>query len=104
MNLYIFILEKEEHLDNLLEAMVEAEIEGISVIDATGAKKVLAEDIPIFAGIIQAMQGDRGRHKIVLGISENDAIGELKEILKDLAPDLLDKGLRIYTFRVEQGI
>ncbi len=104
MNLYIFILEREEFLDDLLEAMIEAEIEGISIIDATGAKKVLAEDIPIFAGIIQAMQGDRGRHKIILGISENNAIYELREILSDLAPELLDKGLRIYSFRVEQGI
>ena len=104
MNLYIFILEKEDYLDALLEAMIEAEIEGISIIDATGARKVLAEDIPIFAGIIQAMQGDRGRHKIILGISENESIEELKEILSDLAPDLLDSGLRIFSFRAEQGI
>lgn len=104
MYLHIFILEKEEYLDELLEAMIEAEIEGISIIDATGAKKVLAEDIPIFAGIINAMHGERGKHKIIIGISQEDFRKEFEEILKDLVPELLKSGLRLFSFRVEQSI
>ncbi len=104
MYLYIFVLEKEEFIDELLEAMIEAEIEGLSIIDATGAKKVLADDIPIFAGIVQAMQGERGKQKIVLGISQHNEKGELIEILKDLAPDILNSGLKMFTFVVERDI
>ena len=104
MLLHIFILEKEEYLDELLEAMIEAEIEGVSIIDATGAKKVLAEDIPIFAGIIHAVQGERGKHKIIIGISQNDTRKEFEEIIKDLVPKLLESGLRLFSFRVEQSI
>ncbi len=104
MIFYIFILEKEEYLDDLLEGMIEAEIEGISIIDGTEAKKVLAEDIPIFAGIIHAIEGQRGKHKVILGVSENDTIEDLKKILNDIAPCLLNSGLRVYKFRVEQDI
>lgn len=104
MILYLFILEKEEFLDNLLESMIEAEIEGISIVDAVEAKKILAEDIPIFAGIIHAIEGQRGRHKIILGISDNDNTEDLKRILTDTAPNLLNCGLRLYKFKVEQSI
>ena len=104
MYLHMFILEREEYLDELLEAMIEAEIEAISIIDATGAKKVLAEDIPIFAGIIQAMQGERGKHKVIIGISSVDTRKDFEEIIKDLVPNLLKSGLRMFSFRVEQSI
>ncbi len=69
--LVFIILKKEEMLDALIEAMLEAEIEPLTLFDGTEAEKVLSQDIPIFAGLYRAMTGERGTNKTVLGITES---------------------------------
>ncbi|MEJ2546151.1 MAG: hypothetical protein P8Y99_18970 [Calditrichaceae bacterium] len=50
MKLIIFILNQEERLQEILEAFLELGINGATILDSIGMGRILAHDIPIFAG------------------------------------------------------
>ena len=51
MKLAILILNREEHLEALLEGYVEIGITGSTIIDSIGMGHILSSDVPIFAGL-----------------------------------------------------
>ena len=59
MQLLIFILNKEELLEEVLEAFIELGISGATIIDSIGMGRILAHDIPIFAGFRNLIQDSR---------------------------------------------
>ena len=50
MKLIIFVLNQEERLEEILEAFLELGINGATILDSIGMGRILAHDIPIFAG------------------------------------------------------
>jgi nitrogen regulatory protein P-II 1 len=66
MQLLIFVLNKEEHLEEILEAFLELGISGATIIDSIGMGRILAHDIPIFAGFRSLMQDSRAGNKTII--------------------------------------
>ena len=78
------VLNREESLDDILSAMIELEITGATILDGVGMKRVLAKDVPIFAGLLQSMSGSRPYNKnIIAAVKDRETIFELLDLLKE---------------------
>ena len=87
MQLLIFILNKEELLEEVLEAFIELGISGATIIDSIGMGRILAHDIPIFAGFRNLMQDSRAGNKTILTvIEENKMERVIKAVEQILGP------------------
>lgn len=89
MKLLIIILNKEKYLDDLLSSLVEVGIIGATVIEATRMTEILANDIPIFAGLRQLSRGGRSYNKVIIApLGRTEIVTDLLNILRDLNIDL----------------
>ena len=87
MQLLIFVLNKEEFLEEVLEAFIELGISGATIIDSIGMGRILAHDIPIFAGFRNLMQESRSGNKTILTVIEENKIERvIKAIEQILGP------------------
>ena len=68
MHLLIFVLNKEEHLEEILEAFLELGMTGATIVDSIGMGRILAHDIPIFAGFRSLMQESRSGNKTIITV------------------------------------
>ena len=64
MHLLIIVLNKEEYLDDVLEAFIETGITGATIVDSVGMGKTLAYHIPIFAGLRKSIKIKRNSNII----------------------------------------
>ncbi|MBC8231584.1 hypothetical protein H8E77_18700 [bacterium] len=94
MQMLFIILNREDLLDDIISAMIELEITGATILDGVGMERVLAEDVPIFAGLLRSISGSRSYNKnIVALIRQKDTIEELVALLKDSDIDFMDVGV-----------
>lgn len=94
MQLLVIFLNEEEYLDEILTELVELEITGASVIDGVAMERVLAKDVPIFAGLLQTTRGSRSYNKNILAlIPKKETVLELVEILKEIEIDLTNPSI-----------
>ena len=103
MYLVIIILNKEEHLDDILQTFVEVGISDATVVDSQSMGKVLAFEVPIFAGLRYKMDGSRPYSKMIFAVSEDmETIEYLIKILEDMDIGMNEPGvLRIMTVKLE---
>ncbi|RJP22617.1 MAG: hypothetical protein C4527_21600 [Candidatus Omnitrophota bacterium] len=91
MQLLVIFLNHEGFLDDILAELVELEITGATVIDGVAMERVLAKDVPIFAGLLQTTRGSRSYNKNILAlIPKKEIVSKLVSILRDLDIDLSD--------------
>lgn len=102
MYLLIIILNREEFLEDTLSALVELGITDATILDAQAMGSVLAEEVPIFAGLQFHRRGRRPYCKAILALVQDREIGEeLVHILRDIDIDLLEDGAgKIITLEV----
>ena len=87
MKLTLLFLNKEERLNEILEAMMELGISGATVIDSVGMGRIMAHDIPIFAGFQNLLHESRPGNKIIFSVIPEHKIRPLaKEVEHILGP------------------
>lgn len=77
LKLLIIILNKEEYLDELLEAFVELDVRGATVIDSVGMGQIISDKIPIFGGLRSLMEGSRPYNKTILTVVPEEKVEEI---------------------------
>ena len=88
MLMVCIILNKEEYEDDLLSVMMELEITGATILDGVGMERVLAKDVPIFAGLIQSLAGSRPYNKnIIAVVKDKNTLTRLIGVLKEIGID-----------------
>ncbi len=92
MKLLVFILNKEEHLEEVLEAFLELNIQGATILDSVGMGSILAQDIPIFAGFKNLLQGSRPANKTILTIVNEDAVDSAIQAIQQIVGSLDEPG------------
>jgi nitrogen regulatory protein P-II 1 len=92
MHLLIFVLNKEEHLEEILEAFLELGIPGATIIDSVGMGRILAHDIPIFAGFRGLMQDSRAGNKTILSVILEEKIPLIIKAIEQICGSLDDRG------------
>lgn len=103
MYLVVIILNKEEHLDEILQSFLEVGITDATVVDSQSMGNVLAFEVPIFAGLKYQLGGSRPFSKMIFAISEDtESVEYLVKILEDVGIEVNKPGiLRILTLKVE---
>ncbi len=91
MKLLVLVLNKEEYLDNILEAFVEVGITGATILDSVGMGHKLAYEIPIFAGLRKTIKTSNF-NKTIFSVVSNDEVLEEAIKLIDEIMDLNEPG------------
>lgn len=92
MQLLLFILNKEEHLDEILEMFLELSITGATIIDSIGMGRILAHDIPIFAGFRNLLQESRPGNKTIFTVLNEDKVQAVIQGIEQICGCLDDPG------------
>jgi nitrogen regulatory protein PII len=92
MKLIFFILNKEEHLEEILEAFIELGINGATILDSVGMGRILAHDIPIFAGFQNLLQETRPGNKTILTVIPEKKIAPMTKAIEQIVGDLDNPG------------
>lgn len=90
LRLLIIVLNQEEHLDELLEAFVELDVRGATVIDSVGMGRIIAHDIPVFGGLRSLMAGSRPYNKTILSVVHKDKVLKITSAMEQIC-GALDK-------------
>lgn len=66
--LLICIIERDDKLDDVLEALVEVGITGATILEVRGMFEYLADEIPLFAGFRNLIEDYNPSNKMVMSV------------------------------------
>ena len=92
MKLVIFILNQEEHLEEVLEAFVELGINGATILDSIGMGRILAHDIPIFAGFQNLLHDSRPGNKTIISVVPEKKVERIIQAVEQIIGSLDESG------------
>ena len=84
MKLLVLVLNKEEFLDDILEAFVEVGITGATILDSVGMGRRLAYDVPIFAGLRRSIKTPDYSKTIFSVIQDDETLEAVIKLIEDL--------------------
>jgi len=97
MKLLIFVLNREELLEDVLEAYIEAQIPGATILDSEGMGRFLTYEVPLFADFKDFMKGNKPYNKTILSLVDKDEkIKKLEELIEKICGDLSMPGTGIF--------
>jgi len=105
MKLLVFVLNKEELLEDVLEAYVEAGLPGATILDSEGLGYYLAYEVPLFAGFKEFLKGNKPYNKTILSVVKDDrAVKRLVPILDEITGGLDQPGTGVmFLLPIEWG-
>lgn len=97
MKLVVFILNKEDLLEDVLAAFVETGISGATILDSEGMGKHLTDEVPLFADFKSFMKGNKPYNKTIVSVVRNEnAIPRLEKLLDSIVGGLASPGTGIF--------
>jgi len=96
MKLLVFVLNKEELLEEVLEAFVEAGIPGATILDSEGMGRFLTYEVPLFADFREFMKGNKPYNKTIFSVIEKEEkIKKLEKLIEKICGSLSQPGTGI---------
>ncbi len=96
MKLLVFVLNKEELLEEVLEAFVEAGITGATILDSEGMGRFLTYEVPLFADFREFMRGNKPYNKTIFSVvDKEEKIKVVEELIEKICGKLSDPGTGI---------
>jgi nitrogen regulatory protein P-II 1 len=96
MRLVVFVLNKEELLDQVLQAYVEVGISGATILDSEGMGRFLTFEVPLLAEFREFMKGNKPYNKTIFSVVRDESvIPRLHAVLNDVCGDLTRPGTGI---------
>lgn len=96
MKLLVFVLNKEELLEEVLVAYVEAGITGATILDSEGMGRFLTYEVPLFAAFKDFMKGNKPYNKTIFSVvTHNERIKKLEKLLDNICGNLDEPGTGI---------
>jgi nitrogen regulatory protein PII len=93
MKLVVFILNREEVLEQVLEAFVEAGVPGATVLDSMGLGRTLAAEVPLFAEVPDSLKGVKPSNRVIFSlIGSEDTVRTLEKLLEKACGSLAVPG------------
>lgn len=97
MKLVVFVLNREELLERVLEAYVEAGIQGATILDSEGMGRFLTYEVPLFADFKEFMKGNKPYNKTILSVVRDETVvPRLRSILDEVTGGLEQPGTGIF--------
>lgn len=96
MKLFVYILNQQEKLDEILAGFIEIGITGATIIDSVGMGRILSKDVPIFAGFQSLVSGSRPHNKTIFSVVDDDEkIEKALKIIEEVCGSFEDPGAGI---------
>ncbi len=96
MKLVFFVLNKEELLDEVLAAFLEAEVPGATILDSEGMGHFLTYEVPLFASFKEFMKGNKPYNKTIFSVVDSDAkVMRLEGLIEKVCGPLSEPGTGI---------
>ena len=96
MKLIVFVLNREELLDQVLEAYAEIGISGGTILDSEGMGRFLTYEVPLFAGFKEFMKGNKPYNKTIFSVVRDESlIPGLHRLLNEICGNLDNPGTGI---------
>jgi nitrogen regulatory protein P-II 1 len=96
MKLVVFVLNREELLEEVLEAFLEAQVPGATVLDSEGMGRLLTYEVPLFAGFKEFMKGNKPYNRTIFSVVDRDEkVQKLESLLEAVCGDLSQPGTGI---------
>ncbi|WP_320128221.1 hypothetical protein [uncultured Sphaerochaeta sp.] len=96
MKLFVFILNNEEYLEEVMEAYIEAGISGATILDSEGMGRFLTYEVPLFASFKDFMKGNKPYNKTIISVVKNEeSIGKAKTLIEGIVGPLDKAGTGI---------
>lgn len=92
MVLFFLIVNNEEYLTEILEAYLEVGVRGATVIDSVGMGHILAQDVPIFAGLRDLLPGSRPYNKTVFTLIDEEKTEVIIKAIEQVIGSLDEPG------------
>ena len=104
LKLVFFVVNKEEQLDDVLTAFIEADVPGATILDSEGMGRFLTYEVPLFASFKQFMKGSRPYNKTIFSLVENDEkVDRLVALIEKVVGSLSEPGTGIlFTVEVDR--
>ena len=89
MKLLVCVLNDEKHLPEVLEAFVEADVPGATIVDSEGMGRLLTYEVPLFAGFKSFVRGNKPYNKTIFSVIDDDSkvetvVGLIEAVCGDL--------------------
>ena len=102
MQVFIFVLNRTEHLEHLLQEFTNHGLRGATVLDSKGMARILIssdEDVPIFSGLRAFLEPERKSSKTIFCVLEDDQVAVARKIVNDVTGglDTPDSGIMFAT-------
>ena len=106
MKLVVFVLNREELLDQVLEAYAEIGIAGGTILDSEGMGRFLTYEVPLFAGFKEFMKGNKPYNKTIFSVVRDESlIPRLHNLLNEICGNLKNPGTGIlFTLPVDWAV
>jgi len=72
VKLFVYILNRQEKMEEILSGFIEIGLTGATIVDSVGMGRILAKDVPIFAGFQSLLSGSRPYNKTILSVVDDD--------------------------------
>lgn len=87
MQLLIAVINQEERMEEILSGFLEIGITGATLINTEGMGRMLASEVPIFAGL-QALAGrTRPRNQTLFSVIDDDKVDAALALLQEVCGD-----------------
>ena len=103
MKLLVLVINKEEHLEEVMELFIELGVPGATVLDSMGMGRYLTHNVPIFASFRDLMPDSRAYNKTVLSIMDDELIPKVVAGVEQILGSLDQPGVGVlFTVPVDQ--
>lgn len=97
MKIVVFVLNKEHLMEKVLQAYMEAGVNGATVLDSEGMGHFLSYAVPLFADFKAFMKGNKPYNKTIFSVIEDESvIPELEKLLDEVCGGLDEPGTGIF--------
>ena len=96
MKVLVFVLNREELLEQVLEAYAEVGISGGTILDSEGMGHFLTYEVPLFADFKEFMRGNKPYNKTIFSVVRDESlIPRIRDLLDEICGGLASPGTGI---------
>ncbi len=97
MQVFVFVLNRTEHLENLLQEFAGHGLNGATVLDSRGMARILhsEDEMPLFYGLRAIMEPERRSSKTIFMVLRDEQVDVARKVVNQVTGglDVPDSGI-----------
>ena len=83
MQVFVFVLNRTEHLEHLLQEFSDHGLKGATVLDSKGMARILidSDEMPMFSGLRAILEPERKSSKTIFCVMEDEQVQLARDIV-----------------------